>query len=201
MIGVEEIEELAGRQLQQGVMQPGNSQFHAASRLDGPAWHERTLELHASLNHSLNRYLLSLGLSADQADDALQETFLRLAGHLKEGGRGDNLRSWLFQVAHNLSMDTHRASRRDWPGDPESYPETVEEPVDTDANPERMYIEKEQRKRLMAAMSRLTMRQRNSILLRAKGLRYREIADVLGVSEQRAIHLVKRGLLQLTGGL
>ena len=202
MIGLEEIDHASdGSRRPNRVTHTGGSEFLSSGRHDGPAWRERTHELHVSLNHSLYRYLRSLGLSADEADDALQETFLRLAGHLKEGGAEDNLRSWLFQVAHNLSMDVHRASRRDRPGDPDLCREQIEEPVDTEANPERIYMQKEQRKRLMAAMSNLTLRQRNSILLRAEGLRYREIAAVLGVSEQRAIHLVKRGLLQLSGGL
>lgn len=179
----------------------GEAELLPAGEGKGWDWHLRTLELHGSLNHPLYRYLRSLGLSADEADDALQEAFLRLAGHLKGGGDDENLRSWLFQVAHNLSMDIHRASRRNRQDDQDSYRGSYEEPVDPKANPERVYIRKEQAKRLMAAMSQLTLRQRSSILLRANGLRYREIAVVLGVSEQRAIHLVKRGLLRLTGGL
>jgi DNA-directed RNA polymerase specialized sigma24 family protein len=54
---------------------------------------------------------------------------------------------------------------------------------------------------LKAALCQLTSQQYNSILLRAQGLHYREIGEVLGVSEQRALYLVKRASQRLVGGL
>jgi len=158
------------------------------------------LELYDDVNLSLYRYLRGLGLSEDEAEDVIQEAFLRLVGHLNGNGGVGNLRSWLFQVAHNCSMDIHRANRRNHiAADPAS--EMTDEPVDPKANPEWVYLQKEQMKHVMTAISKLTPGQRNSILLRAEGLRYFEIASVLGVSEQRAIYLVKRGLMRLAGGL
>jgi DNA-directed RNA polymerase specialized sigma24 family protein len=50
-------------------------------------------------------------------------------------------------------------------------------------------------------MSRLTQLQRYAVLLRAEGLRYREISEVLGVSTQRVIELVQRALARLSGDL
>jgi RNA polymerase sigma-70 factor (ECF subfamily) len=163
-------------------------------------WDRRTLEWYESLNIVLYRYLRSLGLPVEAAEDVLQETFLRLARHLKAGGGEDNLRSWVFQVAHNLSMDVHRANRRDR-FEPGVERQLNEEVIDPTADPETMYLEKEKEKGLKEAMLRLTPKQFRSLLLRAEGLRYRDIASVLGVSEQRAIHLVKRGLLRLAAGL
>lgn len=170
--------------------------FPSQKEQKGTGRQEQIMELYDALCLSLYGYLRSMGLSADEAEDTVQESFLRLAVHLKEGGNDDNLRSWLFQVAHNLSMDIHRASRRVGSmGDVDS--EMTDEPVDQGLNPELMYLQKERVKHLEAAMSQLTPRQRGSILLWAEGLRYGEIALVLGVSEQRVIHLVKRGLMRL----
>ena len=166
---------------------------------DAATWQERTLELYDALHLALLRYLRRLGLSMEQGEDVIQETFVRLAEHLREGG-GGNLRSWIFRVAHNLSMDIHRASQRNHRSDIyEGRP--VEEPVDPRANPEREYLQKEEAQRVNAALARLTPQQSSSLLLRAEGLRYWEIASVLKVSEQRAIHLVKRGLARLAGGV
>jgi RNA polymerase sigma-70 factor, ECF subfamily len=166
---------------------------------EGSDWDRQTLEWYEILNVALYRYLRSLGLPVEAAEDVLQETFLRLARHLKAGGKVDNLRSWVFQVAHNLSMDVHRASRRDR-SEPSVERHLSEELIDPTADPEQIYLEKEKVKGLREAMSRLTPKQHSSLLLRAEGLRYRDIASVLGVSEQRAIHLVKRGLLRLAAG-
>jgi RNA polymerase sigma-70 factor (ECF subfamily) len=170
--------------------------LHVLNEKDDSVWQNHVLELYDTFNISLYRYLRSLGLSKDEAEDVVQETFLRLAGHLRAKGSDGNLRSWIFQVAHNCSMDIHRGNRRNHvavdPGGERTY-----EPADPNADPEWTYLQKEKMKRVTAAMLALTPRQRDSILLRAEGLRYGEIASVLSVSEQRAIHLVKRGLMRL----
>jgi RNA polymerase sigma-70 factor (ECF subfamily) len=164
---------------------------------EGQSWQRQTVELYDLLNRVLYRYLGGLGLAEESAEDVTQETFLRLAAHLKNGGDAGNLRAWIFEVAYNLAMDIHRLSRRnhaatDWTelGDGEL--------IDPNASPECAYLENERQHRLKQAMNSLTPRQRSCILLRTEGLRYREIASILGVSEQRAIHLVKRGLERLS---
>lgn len=165
---------------------------------DSSVWQERILKLYEQFSPSIYRYLKSLGILADEAEDLVQETFLRLAAHLREAGDNTNLRSWLFRVAHNLSMDIHRARRR---GQSIADLDAENDLVDLGTNPESRYLKEEQLRRLDEAMSTLTSQQRNSILLRAEGLRYWEIASVLGVSEQRAVNLVKRGLLRLAKGV
>jgi RNA polymerase sigma-70 factor, ECF subfamily len=157
-------------------------------------WRQQTLLLYDSLTPKLLQFLRRLGLNKNEMDDVIQESFLRLAGHLKSGSSDDNLHSWVYRVARNLAMDVHRSNQRD---QEEVELKPQDEPIDPEANPEGVYLQKEQFKRVKAAMSRLTARQYNSILLRAQGLRYREIGELLGISEQRAIHLVKRGLQRL----
>jgi RNA polymerase sigma factor (sigma-70 family) len=164
--------------------------------IDGSDWQSITLRAYEELNVALCRYLLALGLTVDAAEDVAQETFLRLARCLRAGSKIDNKQAWIFQVAHNLSMDIHRAHRRSrvefaMEGEPQ------QERADPNANPEWVYLQKEKASQLRVAMGRLTPRQFRSVLLRGEGLRYREIALVLGVSEQRAIHLVKRALVRL----
>ena len=54
---------------------------------------------------SVCRYLLSLGLRPQVASEITQESFLRLYRHLRSNGRSENLRGWVFRVAHNLAMN------------------------------------------------------------------------------------------------
>ena len=163
-------------------------------------WRQRTLELYDALSPKLSQFLRGLGLNKEELDDVIQESFLRLAGHLKKGASDDNLNSWVYRVARNLAMDVHRLSRREH-GDVELKFDPADEPVDPKANPEWLYLQNEQFRRLRAAISQLTTQQYNCILLRSQGLRYREISELLGISEQRSIHLVKRGMQKLMGGL
>ena len=57
--------------------------------------------LYRELRKPLLRYLVRLGLSADEAQDMVQDAFLSLHRHLASGGSQDNIRSWLFRIAHN----------------------------------------------------------------------------------------------------
>src|SRR5579864_8419766 len=73
---------------------------------------ERLAETFAELRGPICRYLLALGLDAEQAEEVLQETFLRLCRRQAEDGRETNLRGWIFRVAHNLARDEQRRRRR-----------------------------------------------------------------------------------------
>lgn len=162
-------------------------------------WQERTLELYEEYHSSLIRYLSSLGVPSGDVEDIVQEIFLRLSSHLRDCAENDNLRSWIYQVAYNLSMDIHRLQSKDDHVIPLPVAEQHGEP-EQGCTPEEIYLQKEKLKYVVAGMSKLTPRQRNCILLRIEGLRYWEIASVLKISEQRAISLVKRGLVQIMKG-
>src|SRR5262245_38784896 len=73
---------------------------------------EYIIELYGFLRPSLTAYLSSQGLSKEQSEDVIQEAFLRLVRHSSKRQTTENLRAWLFRVAHNLSMDHHRSQKR-----------------------------------------------------------------------------------------
>lgn len=49
----------------------------------------------------------------EQADDLVQETFLRMAEGLEKGKRPDNLRAYLFGIARHVSQAAWRRSSRE----------------------------------------------------------------------------------------
>lgn len=177
---------------------PGKPNAHVfqGKEFEKFTWAQKILKIYESLSPKLVQFLRNQGLNKDETDDVIQESFLRLAKHLKNEISNDNLRAWVYRVAHNLAMDIHRNNQY-------IHEELVppNDPVDPQANPEISYLQKEQIEKIHGALSQLTQRQYNCILLRTQGLRYREIGNVLGVSEQRAVTLVKRGLKNLMGGL
>lgn len=161
-----------------------------------PAWQETTSRMYLELRDGLFGFLSRLGLNTDAAEDVVQETFFRLARQLRSGKRIENPPAWIFHVAHHLCMDFHRANCQSR-SRLTSECESIAEPVDFNANPERAYLQKEKVCLVRTAMMRLTPQQLRCFQMRAIGFRYREIAADLGVSEQRAIHLVKRALERL----
>ena len=155
---------------------------------------QRIIDLYDHLRPSLRAYLGCLGMSSDQAEDVIQDTFLRLVRHRFEPGARDNLRAWVFRVAHNLSMDVHRSQIRSPYGiDEESRP-VIRERADPRPSPEQQLLLDERMRHFEDAFTQLTPKQRQCVLLRAEGFRYREIALTLGISVQRVGELMQRSI-------
>src|SRR5579872_5434444 len=68
------------------------------------ALEEEVTGLFDQLRRPLFRYLLSLGLTAQDGEEIVQEVFLALFRHLKSGKPRDNLRGWIFKVGHNQAL-------------------------------------------------------------------------------------------------
>ena len=149
--------------------------------------------LYRELRKPLLRYLVCLGLSSDEAQDVVQDAFLSLQRHLASEGERENIRAWLFRVAHNQARNRQR-----------SYHRRFSEPLDgemdfvaDDATPEQRVLEKEKFRRLAAAVRLLTESERECLLLRAGGLRYREIGEVLGMAVSTVGDTVERAIKKL----
>jgi len=144
----------------------------------------------------LRRYLLFLGMDPESARETVQEAFLKLHEHLLAGGDRTNLRAWLYRVAHNLarnSQSAFRSSKTDLIAD---FTASAE-PVSADASAEEEMLERERMTRLRAAMDQLSAAQKECLVLRSQGLKYREIADVLHLSVSTVAENVQRGLDRL----
>ena len=175
-----------------GSMAPRYLGISASDDRNAAGNRQRVIELYKLLRPSLYAYLCSLGLNRDYAEDVIQETFLRLVRHILRHGPEDNLRGWVFRVARNISVDLHRLERRWFCGTDGGL--VLHGCVDPAPDPEQKIILEERRRQFEDACAQLTPKQRHCILLRAKGLRYREIAVVLGVSVQRVGEMMQRAI-------
>lgn len=162
---------------------------------------ERIIQLFREIRLPLFSYLICLGLDSSEADDMVQETFLRLHSQVSTGTRIDEPRAWAFRVARNLSLNFHRDHRRLVPESQldEDQGRRLQQFCDAGQSPESIYIKKEMLVRLDACIRRLTEQQRHCVHLRVQGLRYREIAAVLGISSSSAAELLQRAIIRLAG--
>jgi len=142
---------------------------------------------------ALLKYVVCLGLTRDEAQDIVQDAFVSLQQHLAAGGNKENIRSWLFRVAHNSTRNRQT-----------SYARRFAEPLDGDvdflaeeANPEERVLAKERFNRLAKAVRLLPEAERECLLLRASGLRYREIGEVLGMATSTVGDTVERAIRKL----
>jgi RNA polymerase sigma-70 factor, ECF subfamily len=129
----------------------------------------------------LLRYTLSLGLAVQDGEEITQEVFLALFQHLLLGKCQRNLRGWIFRVAHNLALKRRQAKQR-LREHPECERLATDGQVDSSPNPEEQVLAAQRQQRLLAALDTLPEHDRACLRLRAEGLRYREIARVLGIS-------------------
>jgi RNA polymerase sigma-70 factor (ECF subfamily) len=149
--------------------------------------------LYRELRKPLLRYLICLGLSTDEAQDTVQDAFLSLHRHLTSGGSQENIRSWVFRVAHNRARNRQGSYYR-------RFGEPLNGEIDgmlDQTTPERVVLEKEKFRQLGKAMRQLTEGERECLLLRAEGLRYREIGDVLGMATSTVGETVSRAIKKL----
>lgn len=168
-----------------------------AARADESREEHSVPELFDELRDPLVRYLLCAGLNREDAEETVQEAFLRLQHHIGGGGDRSNLRGWLFQVARNLARNRHRRARR-LQAEALDAGAMVADPGGT---PEDRALRRERALRLRSALEKLTAQQRECLLLRAAGLRYREIAEVLGIGISAVGELVQRATERLAGEL
>ena len=147
---------------------------------DATAVEEELLSLFDAFRDPLLRYVCSFGLPISEAEDVVQDAFLALFGHLRRNGARTNLRGWLFRVAHNLALKRRARQRRE-----EGHlqlGEAVAFVVDPRQDPEEQLALRQRRARATAVLSALSVTDRRCVYLRSGGLRYREIAVVLGIS-------------------
>src|SRR5580658_6541615 len=154
---------------------------------------EEVIALFDQFRNPLLRYLSSFGLVPADGEEVIQEVFLSLFQHLHRGKSRENLRGWLFRVAHNLALKKHQRIRRDSKNVPEL---TIagDFVMDPGPNPEDQFATSQTQKRLMAVLQALPEHSRCCLYLRAEGLRYREIAEVLDMSLGAVAFSLERSL-------
>lgn len=160
------------------------------------ALHDVVLEHYDREHMAIRRYLVFCGISPDLAEDAVQEAFLRLQVHLERNGDRTNLRAWLYRVAHNLALHELQGARHRL-SDPLETAEGTSRAIDPAESPEQSLLDKERSNRLRMAIGRLPEVPRQCVVMRAQGLRFREIAEVLGLSVSTVAEHVQRGLRQV----
>jgi RNA polymerase sigma factor (sigma-70 family) len=136
------------------------------------------------------RQMLAAGPRAD-AEDVLQDVFVRAYGSLRRDARHINLRAWLYRVAHNRCIDH---LRRPVPPAAEVFELSrtpLQDPIETAQRRDDL-------RRLVADVGRLPEQQRSALLMREiDGLAYADIAGVLDVTVPAVKSLLVRARVGL----
>lgn len=150
---------------------------------------EEVVSLFDQWRDRLLRYIVSFGLPVQDAEDVVQEVFLALYRHLQQERSRSNLRAWIFRVAHNLALKQRSQTQA------HSLP--AHDETDPSPNPEDQAARGQTQQRVSAVVSALPEQDRRCLVLRAEGLRYREIAEVLDISLGSVSLSLERSLTRL----
>jgi RNA polymerase sigma-70 factor, ECF subfamily len=157
---------------------------------------EEVVALFDQFRDRLLRYVVSLGVGVHDGEDVIQEVFLSLFRHLRLGRSRANLRGWIFRVAHNLALKQRTQTQKQ---QVKIAPDEglLESHLDPTANPEERLAERQRQKQLLLVVGALAEHDRWCLYLRAEGLRYREIAEVLGMSLGAVSNSLARSMARL----
>ena len=173
----------------------GSQELHQERRvteLEG-----KVSELFLLFKLPIYRYLLGQLGNRDDAEEMMQEVFLSLYGTLRKGTRIDNIRAWVFRVAHNLAVNHQKRPRIVEALDEDQWRRLCQERPDPAADSEERLLREEKRTLVIKAMKSLSPQERNCLDLRAEGLCFREIAEVLGIRISSVETFLDRGIRKI----
>jgi len=141
-------------------------------------------------------YAAALRLTRNDADaqDLVQDTYLKALRSSGQFEAGTNLRGWMFTILHNTFLNQRRDSGRS-PIDADS--EAVEQAPDPRldaANPEALLLRETMDADLQAALDGLPAAYREAVWLRdVEQFSYEEIAGIVGVPIGTVMSRISRG--------
>ncbi|HKI06064.1 MAG TPA: sigma-70 family RNA polymerase sigma factor [Thermoanaerobaculia bacterium] len=158
-------------------------------------------------------FFLNKHFSPEESDDLTQDVFLRVFKGIDAFRRESRFERWLWEIAghiylneirrrrtekrdaRELSLDA-RVETEDGTGSPLNLPSP-------DASPEDVVIQSERSKNLRAALKGLPDQMRRCCILRyERGLKYKEIADLMKISIETVkahLHQARKRLIDLLG--
>jgi RNA polymerase sigma-70 factor (ECF subfamily) len=138
------------------------------------------------------------------ADDVVQEAFLRAYRQIERFEERANFGTWLHRIAINCALDLLRARGREnrVEGLMDDGEEYVPELRSMDPEPDRLALSSELQRHVTAALERLTGNERTAFVLRHfEGMPVEEIGRTLGIRDNAAKHTIFRAVRKLREAL
>lgn len=171
-----------------GRIRPGDADTGTMDRLD-----ESFLALVREHEGRLRRICRVYGSGRDAEEDLYQDILVQLWRSLPSFRGESGVGTWLYRVALNTALARRRRRR----ARPEVPLDAVHEPRSNAAPPDERLDARRRRERLYAAIERLDDVDRAIVTMYLDGRSYREIAEVLGISESNTgvkLHRIRKRL-------
>ncbi len=143
-------------------------------------------ELMKRYKNKIYAYLLRSVRNCEDAEELTIEVFFKAYRALDGWQPQARFSTWLYKIAHNLSIDHHRAKSRRQTYSLDDEELAIEDPVASDlgSNPAWQLEERDRNSIIRAAVDQLSPNQKAVFMLnRYEGMQIREITEVLGIAE------------------
>ena len=150
---------------------------------------------------ALYRTALRMTRSEADAEDLVQETYIRALRFRDQFTPGTNMKAWLFRILTNTFINAYRKRSR--------APETTElddvdefslyrrmaadRPASSATDPEREFLDGIVSSEVKDALADLPEKFRTTVLLDVEGFAYKEIAEMLGIPIGTVMSRLHRG--------
>ena len=157
--------------------------------------------------HSRSVFRLAYRMIGNEqdAEDVVQESFLRAFRQLQYFDGRASFRTWLYRIVANCSLDVLRKnsrSRQSFSGSDDGMNDFLLSVPATDPTPDRIAQSSQMREHLDAAMQTLTPTERSAFVLRHfEGLSIEDISGILACGPVAARHSIFRAVQKLRRAL
>lgn len=158
--------------------------------------------------HSRNLFRLAYRMTGHEqdAEDVVQETFLRAYKQLARFDERASFGTWLYRIAANCSLDMIRARKRrseqQEPAPDERTPDPMQSLPDGSPTPERLALSGEVERKVAGVLNGLSEMERTAFVLRHyEGMCIDDIGRTLGVQPNAAKHSIFRAVQKLRRAL
>lgn len=135
------------------------------------------------LKNELYRLALRITLNPAEAEDVVQDTLIKVWDKRDQWNEIDSIEAFSLVICRNLALDKNKKKGHDNLSIEE---ETNIEPVASASNPLEQTLQNDRIEQVRRLINELPEKQRSCIQLRDfEGKSYKEVAEVLGISEEQ----------------
>lgn len=159
--------------------------------------------------HGRNVFRLAFRMTGNETDaeDIVQETFLRAFKQIQRYESRSSFGTWLYRIAANCSLDlirvrkTRNEATGPLPASEEEF-DLMQNLASDAPGPDRLAVSREVQRRMASAMAELSRQERTAFVLRHfEGQSIEQISGILGVGGNAAKHSIFRAVQKLRRAL
>ncbi|MBI3458698.1 sigma-70 family RNA polymerase sigma factor [Candidatus Azambacteria bacterium] len=153
---------------------------------------QQLTEAYESYSDVIYRLCLYKTSNGEQAEDLVQEVFIRFWDYLSKGGEIVNIKSFLYQIARNLIIDYYRKKKA------ESLDELQEDGFQLSGNDHEDIINQSEKNIAIGIINQLEEKYRDVVYLRlVEEMTMKEIGQTLAITANNVTVRFHRGMKQV----